>query len=63
MGEHNNLLALQIILSEALEVVRHLVEVPSPVIRESLGLLPSQSFTEIIQALAVYVLLFPHATK
>src|SRR5207245_975579 len=59
MGQHHNLLSLQISLSEALEVVRYLVEVPSPVIRESLGLLPSQSFTEIIQALAVFVLLFP----
>src|SRR5437899_4618344 len=63
MGQHNNLFSLQISLSEALEVIRDLVEVPSPVIRESLGLLPSQSFAEIIQALAVYVLLFPHAMK
>src|SRR5437660_3344135 len=60
MGQDNNLLSFQIILSEALEVVRDLVEAPSPVIRESLGFLPSQSFAEIIQALAVYVLLFPH---
>src|SRR5713226_8294747 len=60
VGQHNNLLSLQIILSEALEVVRYLIEVPSPVIRESLGPPPSESFTEIIQALAVYVLPFPH---
>src|SRR3989441_3443488 len=61
--QHNILLSLQLILSEALEVVRVLVEVSSPVIREGLGLLASQSFTEIIQALAVYVLLFPHVMK
>src|SRR5437870_2486364 len=63
MGQHHTLFSLQISLSEALEVIRHLAEVPSPVIRESLGLLPSQSFTEIIKALAVDVLFFPYVMQ